>query len=236
MVAVTTDVDKSKREILILLLELSEWKNGIIKYLAQYDKSEEWSRYKEILQYIPGHLRLMLFLECIYTQQDIISDEQYRHFIQLCSDEADKSIMLRNHLVSNRNYMFSEDGYLTIYRGEHGLSDTEIGHEHTASKPVEYGISWTYEPSVVGFFAVRTQSDDCRVYTARIHKSDILLIYDDRTEAEVIIKPMCIGAKLLDLKEERIECDISVMRKFYEYRDTENAKYDFDEEELLYGE
>lgn len=69
---------------------------------------------------------------------------------------------------------------MTIYRGEHGLSNTEIGHGHTASKDVQHGLSWTYEPSVAGFFAVRTQSDDCQIYTAKVHKDDVLLIYDER--------------------------------------------------------
>lgn len=79
---------------------------------------------------------------------------------------------------------------------------------------------------MAGFFAVRTQSDDCRIYTAKIHKDDVLLIYDERTEAEVIIKPMCIGTKLLDLHEEKIDCNISVMREFYKYRENEHKKYD----------
>lgn len=122
---------------------------------------------------------------------------------------------------------------MTIYRGEHGLSDTEIGRGHTASKDVQHGISWTYEPSMTGFFAVRTQSDDCRIYTAKVHKDDVLLIYDERTEAEVIIKPMCIGTKLLDLQEEKIKCNISVMRKFYKYRDDENKKYELNGENTL---
>lgn len=230
MVGVTSDVEETKREILILLLELSEWKSGIVKYLSKHEKSEEWNHYQEVLPYIPQHLKLMLFLECIYTQQDNITDEQYNYFMQLCSDEPEESKKIRNHLLSNVNFMFSEDGYITIYRGEHGLSDTEIGSKYTASRNVDYGVSWTYESSVAGFFAVRTQSDDCRVYTARIHKSNILLIYDDRTEGEVIIKPMCLGTTLLDLQEEKIECNISIMQKFYDYRDSENKKYDLDEE------
>ena len=59
----------------------------------------------------------------------------------------------------------------------------------------------------------------------------MLLIYDERTEAEVIIKPMCLGTKLLELHEEKIECDISVMREFYKYR--ENKKYESEGEDSL---
>ena len=58
----------------------------------------------------------------------------------------------------------------------------------------------------------------------------MLLISDNRTEAEIIIKPICLGTKLIDLKEEVIDCNISVMKKYYTYRDFEDSKYDFDEE------
>lgn len=230
MLSVFDSIEDSKKELLKLLLELSEWKNGITNYLAKHKASEEWNRYQEIIPHIPEHLRLMLFLECVYTQQDSITDEQYQYFLHLCESEPDDSKKIRKHLLSNKDFEFPDD-YITIYRGEHGLSDTEIGHEHTASKDVEHGISWTYEPSVAGFFAVRTQSDDCRVYTAMVHKKDVLLIYDNRTEAEVIIKPVCMGTELVELKEEKINCNIEVMRKYYAYWDKENQKYDFDEGE-----
>ena len=61
----------------------------------------------------------------------------------------------------------------------------------------------------------------------------MLLIYDERTEAEVIIKLMCLGTKLLELHEEKIECDISVMREFYKYRENEHKKYESEGEDSL---
>ncbi len=223
------DSDIPNNDIAPLLLELSEWKSGITKYLANHEKLEEWDCYKRVIPQVPDYLHLILFLECIYTQQDNITDEQYDYFLQLCKNEPDKSKAIRDYSMKLEDYRFPDD-YITIYRGEHGLSDTKIGREHTASKCVERGISWTYEPSVAGFFAVRTQSDDCRVYTAKVHKKDVLLISDSRTEAEIVIKPIYLGTKLIDLKEEVIDCNISVMKKYYTYRDFENNKYDFDEE------
>lgn len=223
------DSDIPNKNIAPLLLEESEWRNGITKYLAKHEKSEEWYYYKKVIPQVPDYLHLILFLECIYTQQDNMTDEQYDYFLQLCKNEPDKSKAIRDYSIKLVEYRFPDD-YITIYRGEHGLSDTEIGHEHTASKCVEQGISWTYEPSVAGFFAVRTQSDDCRVYTAKVHKKDVLLISDNRTEAEIIIKPICLGTKLIDLIEEVIDCNISVMKKYYAYRDFEDNKYDFDVE------
>lgn len=228
------DMDAEKRETLVLMMEFSEWKNGIIDYLAKHKKEDMWKCYREIIPSIPDYLQLMLFLECIYTQQDIITEEQYEYFTCLCQNEPVKSIEIRNFKNSDHKSRFLDE-YITVYRGEHGLSDTAIGCEHMGSMNVSHGISWTYEQSVAGFFAVRTQSDDCRIYTAKVHKSDILLIYDRRHEAEVIIKPMCIGTKLLDLKEEIVKPRISIMRKFYEYRDAERNKYnvDYDISEII---
>ncbi len=229
MKEIFTDSDIPNKDVASLVLELGEWRNGIRKYLANYEKSKEWDCYKGVISQVPDYLHLILFLECIYTQQDNITDGQYDYFLQLCRNEPDKSKAIRDYSIKLAEYKFPDD-YITIYRGEHGLSDTKIGHEHTASKCVERGISWTYEPSVAGFFAVRTQSDDCRVYTAKVHKKDVLLISDSRTEAEIVIKPICLGTKLIDLQEEIIDCNISVMKKYYVYRDFENNKYNFDEE------
>lgn len=229
MIKLVTDLDIPNRDIAPLLLELSEYKSGIIKYLAKHEKPEEWDCYKKVVPQAPDYLHLMLFLECIYTQKDNITQEQYDYFLQLCRNEPDESKEIRNYNMKCEECRFSED-HITIYRGEHGLSNTVIGRDYTASRCVEQGISWTYEPSVAGFFAVRTQSDDCRVYTAKVHKKDVLLISDNRTEAEVIIKPVCLGTKLIDLKEEVIDCNISVMRRYYAYRDFEDSKYDFDDE------
>lgn len=216
-------MESDQQEMLILMMEYTQWKNGIVDYLARHNKADMWKCYKRIIPIIPDYLQLMLFLEVIYTQQDRISRKQYSYFKRLCMNEPEKSMQIRNHLLDNEKCRFPDE-YITIYRGEHGLSDTYIGSDHTASRNVEHGISWTYEKSVAGFFAVRTQSQDCRIYTAKVHKSDVLLIYDNRYEAEIIIKPICIGTKLLDLKEEPIEANISVMREFYKYRDTEKSE------------
>lgn len=224
--------DIENKDTLKLMMELNEWKHGIQGYLAKFEQPEQWEVYREIIPFIPQYLQLLSFLKCIYTQQDNITDEQYQYFLQCCENEPEKSMQIREHLIRNVNFKFPNE-YMTIYRGEHGLSGTDIGLGHTASKDVQHGISWTYEPSVAGFFAVRTQSDDCRIYTAKIHKDDVLLIYDKRTEAEVIIKPICVGTKLLDLHEEKIDCNISVMRKFYKYREDENKKYEPNGEHIL---
>ena len=214
------------------MIELNEWEHGIQGYLAKFEEPKRWEIYKEMIPFIPQYLQLLLFLKCIYTQQDNITEDQYQYFFQLCRNEPEKSKQIREHLIRNSNFKFPNE-YMTIYRGEHGLSDTDIGHEHSTSKDVQHGISWTYEPSVSGFFAVRTQSDDCRIHTAKVHKDDVLLIYDERTEAEVIIRPICMGAKLLDLHEERVDCNISVMRKFYKYRENEYRKYEQEGEHIL---
>ncbi len=44
---------------------------------------------------------------------------------------------------------------------------------------------------------------------------------------------MCLGTKLLELHEEKIECDISVMREFYKYRENEHKKYESEGEDSL---
>ena len=214
------------------LIEQSEWESAIQKYLARQSKKDEWNSYKAISNFIPDDLRLQMFLRCFYTQQDAVSEEQYQYFSELRKGESIQSANLRKYLIHTYDFKFPND-YIKIYRGEHGLSTTEIGYKHTKSMDVQHGISWTYEPSVAGFFAVRTQSDDCRIYSANVHKNDILLIYDSRTEAEVIIKPMCLGTKLMDLREERIEPNITVMRKFYKYRDEENEKFQYESGEYI---
>lgn len=140
-------------------------------------------------------------------------------------EEPEQSKQLRNHLNKNHSVARNRD-YVVIYRGQHGTSSTNIGKDHTKSRDVEHGISWTYEKAVAGFFAVRTQSSNCRIFTAKVSLEDILLIDDNRTEAEVIIRPPYLGGKLVNLKEEKINSDISVMRRWYKYRDEENSKYD----------
>ena len=214
------------------LIEQSEWESAIQKYLARQSKKDEWNSYKAISNFIPDDLRLQMFLRCFYTQQDAVSEEQYQYFSELCKGESIQSANLRKYLIHTYDFKFPND-YIKLYRGEHGLSTTEIGYKHTKSMDVQHGISWTYEPSVAGFFAVRTQSDDCRIYSANVHKNDILLIYDSRTEAEVIIKPMCLGTKLMNLREKRIEPNITVMRKYYKYRDEENAKFQYESGEYI---
>lgn len=232
LLEVVDDLNIENKDTLKLMIELNEWEHGIQEHLVKFEEPERWEIYKEIVPFIPQYLQLLSFLKCIYTQQDNITDDQYQYFLQVCQNDPEKSRQIREHLIKNVNFKFPNE-YMTIYRGEHGLSDTDIGRGHTASKDVQHGISWTYEPSVAGFFAVRTQSDDCRIYTAKVHKDDVLLIYDERTEAEVIIKPMCLGTKLLDLHEEKIECNISVMREFYKYRENEHKKYESEGEDSL---
>ena len=70
------DSDIPNKNIAPLLLEESEWRNGITKYLAKHEKSEEWYYYKKVIPQVPDYLHLILFLECIYTQQDNMTDEQ----------------------------------------------------------------------------------------------------------------------------------------------------------------
>lgn len=230
IVAQGTDISSEQLEKYKSISEFQQWKSGIENYLVNYEKSEHWKIYKEIEKFIPEHLKLLLFLKIIYTQFDKINQWQYKYFSKLCTNEPDKSKQLRKYLNDNNSFAF-QSGYITVYRGEHGTSSTSIGKDHTKSRDVEHGLSWTYEKAVAGFFAVRTQSENCRIYTAKVSVADVLMINDTRTEAEVIIRPPCLGGKLIGLMEEKVKANISVMEKWYKYRDEENAKYD-----LLNGE
>lgn len=159
LLEVVDDLDIENKDTLKLMTELNEWEHGIQEHLVKFEESEKWDIYREMIPFIPPYLQLLLFLRCIYTQQNNITEEQYQYFLEICKNEPEKSKQIREHLLSNQNHRFP-NVYITIYRGEHGLSETDIGRGHTASKDAQHGISWTYEPSVAGFFAVRTQSDD----------------------------------------------------------------------------
>lgn len=159
LLEIVDDLDAENKDTLKLMVELNEWEHGIQEHLAKFEELERWDIYKEMIPLIPPYLQLLSFLKCIHTQQNDITDDQYQYFLNICENEPEKSKQIREHLLRNQNYRFP-NVYITIYRGEHGLSETDIGRGHTASKDAQHGISWTYEPSVAGFFAVRTQSDD----------------------------------------------------------------------------
>ena len=74
MKAFLADSDIPNNDIAPLLMEESEYKSGLVKYLAKHEKSEEWDCYKVVISQVPDYLHLILFLECIYTQQDNITE------------------------------------------------------------------------------------------------------------------------------------------------------------------
>lgn len=111
MIKLLADSDIPNRGIALLVLELGEWRSGITKYLAKHEKSEEWDCYKKVIPQVPDYLHLILFLECIYTQQVNITEEQYDYFLQLCENEPDKSKAIRDYSVKLVEYRFPNDLY-----------------------------------------------------------------------------------------------------------------------------
>lgn len=80
LIKVTDGMELEQQKILILMMEYTQWKNGIVDYLARHNKKDMWKWYKRVIPTIPDHLQLMLFMEVIYTQQDKISRKQYSYF------------------------------------------------------------------------------------------------------------------------------------------------------------
>lgn len=75
LLEIVDDLDIENKDTLKLMAELNEWENGIKEHLAKFKQSERWSIYKEMMSFVPRYLELLLFLKCIYTQQNDITDD-----------------------------------------------------------------------------------------------------------------------------------------------------------------
>lgn len=72
---------------------------------------------------------------------------------------------------------FDQNGYAKVYRGEQSLSQT-----------LDKAISWTTNKHIAEFFSNRFEIDG-RIYTGRVHKDNILYIYKDDGECEILVRP-----------------------------------------------
>ncbi|WP_160678723.1 hypothetical protein [Clostridium sp. C8-1-8] len=79
--------------------------------------------------------------------------------------------------VDFKNLEFDNEGYTILYRGEH-------------EKALHLGLSWTTSEEVAILFAhglrIRQQSKEPRLLKAKVHKDDILAVFNDRNENEVL--------------------------------------------------
>lgn len=102
---------------------------------------------------------------------------------------ADKEISLPDSIEK-----LSDDDMVTIYRGV-GVNSYK-------------GLSWTTDKNVAEWFAKRfkTDGDKGYVFTGRVHKKDIIGLFNSRNEQEVV----CDYRKVKDIQcEEIIICDSS---------------------------
>lgn len=73
---------------------------------------------------------------------------------------------------------FDENGYTTVYRGENSCSQSYQ----------TFGLSWTYKKYVAEWYSTRYGTyNNPVVYSVRVHKDDILAVFNDRSDFEVVV-------------------------------------------------
>lgn len=201
-----------------------EWEDRINSNISS--RNESWSFYKIVEMALPEEYKLMLLMHCVYTKMDIMPRGFSGYFKKLVLNESEDSKLARKKenlkaidsiKHSEGTELLDEEGLITIYRGIHN-ADNNIGGIFAANKGIKQGISYSFNPVVAQWFAIRTKSSDCSVISAKIHVDDIMSIYLDRQESEVMIIPPMYGGKLVDIKVEKIIPDISIMKQFDKLR------------------
>lgn len=201
-----------------------EWYERIIASAENHTKSnnELYDFWKMIEPCIPIQYKLLLFLNCIYVENDHLTDEWLNYFENLVINESDEAKAIRkeeNYKMIETVYhmdgieLLDENGYIEVYRGIHNESNNWLG-QYNASRDLEHGISYTFNKLIAQWFAIRTQANDCNVISAKVHIDDVLSINLDRQESEIIIIPPYLKGRLLDVKVEKIIPDIKIMKQF----------------------
>lgn len=209
-------------------IPFDEWYERIIISAEIHTKSNEelWDFWKSIEACLPQKYKLLLLLNCIYVENDNMTDEWLTYLSDLIINESDEAKIIRREqnmkLLDAVYYMdgielVNEDGYIEIYRGIHSSSDNWLG-QYNASRDLDHGLSYTYNKLIAEWFAIRTQADDCNVISAKVHIDDVLSINLDRQESEIIIIPPSLGGKLINIEVEKIIPDISIMNEFNKLR------------------
>lgn len=139
------------------------------------------------LLYIDERARLMVFKNImkIYNEPKF-KNKLFNAFLFIyCKNEFGfkyyyevlKELLPVNQPVILKNVRKEKNGYVTLFRGQ-----------NTLSTPLNETYSWTTNAAIALFFAHRFEGEGC-VYTAKVHKSDIIAYMDDRGESEVLVDP-----------------------------------------------
>ena len=132
--------------------------------------------------------------ECADMVYDIWTMQERFHDCGMCKTKLIKFMKLatKSPLLQSDIDDLSPDDMVTIYRGV-GVNSHK-------------GLSWTTDKGVAEWFAKRfkTDGDKGYVFTGRVHKKDIIVLFNSRNEQEVV----CDYRKVKDMQcEEIIVCD-----------------------------
>lgn len=141
--------------------------------------------------------------ECADEVYSIWTMQERFHDCGMCKTKLIKfmKMAMKSPLLQSDIDDLSPDDMVTIYRGV-GINSHK-------------GLSWTTDKNVAEWFAKRfkTDGDKGYVFTGRVHKKDIIGLFNNRNEQEVV----CDYRKVKDIQcEEIIICD-SVKSQFNEY-------------------
>ena len=189
----TKETENIKDEIYELCsrksVSVSKWKAAFDSYGLNSETGSQnvYKFYTELYtkRKIPPAVQFPLFMH-IYVQHPVEKGfgkyllEAYDNYSEKQKDKLHKDIYDN---LSN----FSENGYLTVYRGEY--IDAEFG----SSIEISQAISFTLDYEKARFFACRWNPQKANVYTAKVAFDDIIYYTDERNESEVIICPESKG-------------------------------------------
>lgn len=177
---------------------------------VEQKKKLKYGQYALFYLYIPKKFKISDFNKRYKDINDDIVFEVFKD-IYISTDfgfsNCDEEII---QYVFSKAYKYSDDtDEITVYRGE--------GSE---SVSLELSHSWTKSYSTALFFAARYSYDDCKIYSAKIKKCDIIDFIDDRDEAEVLcnykdLKDI-VELKAIKATEDNIYSLIYSYRKDYE--------------------
>jgi hypothetical protein len=156
-----------------------------IYWLCDY-QNEIWNYFYKIQDSISNDYKLKVLLKDIYTSYPVDIVQFHDCLDQAIDNETQKSKSERyEENYSILHDMLDANGTLTIYRGV-----------NQKSLPLELCVSWTYNPDVAKFFAIRGKNI-AKVIKAKVNMNDILACYTDRYEHEVIIRSNSVYDKII---------------------------------------
>ncbi|MGF7058651.1 hypothetical protein [Brassicibacter mesophilus] len=172
-----TDLDTLKQyNIYESILFEKEKINNIIKkkefedLFFMIDKQFLFKAYEDLFNKIPDNIKFPCF-RIVYMRSEY-------GFAELNSDFIKKVFSYQNDKEFLKELDFDGDDYLTVYRGEGSQSNT-----------VDNAFSWSIDEESALFFANRFGEDNARLYTAKIHKDNIIDYITQRNEEEILLLP-----------------------------------------------